>query len=238
MYTFPSKKRYIGKTKRSLALRQGKNWEHYKNSRLLWKAIQKYGIDNIETDILFEGMITDDEANELEVHYIEAYKTNANKYKHPCYGYNLTAGGEGVVDWEPTPERKEFLQKQMYELSQKRRGVKFTEETKKKISEAHKGVKRGPMSEETKKKISIANSRENMSEETKQKRKMAGRKPLIATNNTTGESLWFDSLTATAEYFGVAISVVSRWVNGTRNPSNNYKFEYVHEQRLNEIGSK
>ena len=126
----------------------------------------------------------------------------------------------------------------MYELSQKRRGVKFTEETKKKISEAHKGVKRGPMSEETKKKISIANSRENMSEETRERRRLSKMKPVIATNNETGENILFDSLTATAEYFGVAISVVSRWINGTRNPSNNYKFEYVREQRLNEIGSK
>lgn len=237
MYTFPNKKRYIGKTKRSLARRQGKDWEHYKNSRLLWNAIQKYGIDNIETDILFEGMITDDEANELEVHYIEAYKTNANKYKHPCYGYNLTAGGEGVVDWEPTPERREFLQKQMYELSQKRRGVKFTEEHKKKLSDARKGRTFGPRSEETKRKISIANSRENMTEETKQRRKMAGRKPVMATNKKTGDSLWFDSATATAEYFGVAISVVCRWINGTRNPSNNYKFEYCPRTTTEEVGS-
>jgi group I intron endonuclease len=48
-------------------------------------------------------------------------------------------------------------------------GVKLSKETKRKLSEAHKGKKMGPHSEETKRKISKANKGKKRSEETKRK---------------------------------------------------------------------
>ena len=49
MYIFPNGKKYIGKTKRTLAQRKvnSETWEGYSKCPLLWKAIQKYGVVNI-----------------------------------------------------------------------------------------------------------------------------------------------------------------------------------------------
>ena len=66
MYVFPNGKRYIGKTKKSLNRRKGHQWNRYKYCPLLWKAIQKYGVENIKTEILFEGVLTDERASEKE----------------------------------------------------------------------------------------------------------------------------------------------------------------------------
>jgi len=56
MYIFPNGKRYIGKTKRTLAQRKvnSETWEGYSKCPLLWKAIQKYGVVNIKEVILIK----------------------------------------------------------------------------------------------------------------------------------------------------------------------------------------
>ena len=54
MYTFPNGKRYVGKTKRTLAQRQGAEFKGYRHCTLLWNAIQKYGVENIKQEVLFE----------------------------------------------------------------------------------------------------------------------------------------------------------------------------------------
>ena len=225
MYTFPNGKRYIGKTKRSLEERRGKDWTKYKRCRLLWNAIQKYGVDSIHTDILYNGPLTDDDASMLEEEYIEAYKTNTNKYSNPSFGYNLTAGGEGVKDWSPTAERLEALQKQMRENGKRRLGTHISEETRRKLSESHKGIRQGyVMPEETRRKIGRSNSREFMSEETHMRKVKAKQKPVLATNTLTGESIVFDGLLDAANFFGVARSTISRWISGDRHTTTNYTF--------------
>lgn len=57
---------------------------------------------------------------------------------------------------------------------------------------------------------------------------------VLAINPKTGEQLFFNSLEETADYFGVWSSAVSRWINGTRNPSNGYKFEKVRKDDAKE----
>ena len=183
MYTFPNGKRYIGQTKRGLTKRQGVNWEGYRNCTLLWKAITKYGIDNIQITILYEGYLTHEEAAEKEMAYIEEYRTNANKYKDPAFGYNLTDGGDGVRGWKPTEERLAVLQNQMRENGKNRIGKHASDETRKRLSEAHKGIRAGyVMPQETKDKIGRSNSRECMSEETRVRRSLSKQKPVVAEN--------------------------------------------------------
>lgn len=226
MYTFPNGKKYIGKTKRSMSQRQGSDWSGYKRCRLLWNAIQKYGTENIKTDILFEGTLTDEEASKLECFYIEKYKTNACKYKNPSYGYNLTDGGEGISGCVFTEERLEKLLAQLNEAIDKRRGKPLSDEHKQKLSESHKGLRKGyKLSEETKVKIGKANSLENISEETRKRKSLGHMKKVKATHIETGEVLIFNSRHEVAEYFGVRDSTVSRWINKTRNAPNNYIFE-------------
>lgn len=226
MYTFPNGKKYIGKTNRTLQHRQGYKWRGYETCKLLWKAIQKYGTENIKTDILFEGVLSNDEASEMERFYIAKYKTNANRYKNPQYGYNLTDGGEGLVGWHPSPERLEQMMQQLVKAKEVRLKMGFSEESRRKMSESHKGLRCGyKMPEETKAKIGRSNSLENMSPEERQRRSDSKKQKVMVTNPKDGEQMIFNSIHETAEHFGVRDSAVSRWIDGTRRPSNKLRFE-------------
>lgn len=115
---FPNGKSYIGKTKRTLAIR----WTCHKSAaksgkkNVLYNAIRKYGYENVEPKILFES--DDIEIlNLLEIEFIGRLNTNR------VNGYNMTCGGDGVPELNEeasarrrqkmkeswTPERKEKL---------------------------------------------------------------------------------------------------------------------------------
>lgn len=226
MYIFPNDKRYIGKTCRQLSKRQGANFKRYKRCTLLWNAIQKYGCENIKQVILFENETTNKEACNIEMFFIEFFKTNVNKYNNPNYGYNLTSGGDGVSDWKPSPKRyKELCEHLKKYEAQKIQAIK-SEDARNKMRLAKLGKKRQPLSEEHKKKIAFANSKENMSEENHIRRSESKKKKVLVTNNETGEKLVFNSLEDVSEKFSVRCSSVTRWCKKLRNPSINYTFEY------------
>lgn len=217
MYTFPNGMKYVGATTQTLRGRQGMNFQRYANCSSIWPAIQEFGTDSIDQTILYEGYIDDHEAAELEQRYIQKYQTIT-------HGYNRGIGGEGLVKTY-SDDVLEYKATQMRDIGLSHRGTHPSEETRRRQSEARIGRHFGPMSEETKIKIGIANSRENMSEETRQRRHDSKIQPVRATDPNTGEQLFFNSQEETAEYFGVRDSAVARWINGTRNPSNGYKFE-------------
>ena len=224
MYTFPNNKRYIGKTCRLMSKRQRDDlWTGYKRCILLWNAIQKYGVENIKQDILFEDDMTDVEASRLEQICILIFKCNANRFSNPSYGYNLTDGGDGVSG---VKRQDEAHMKQVRKMIDSRKGCKLTDEHKRKLSIAHTGLKIGSMSESTKRKISIANSKENMSEETRLRRSNSKKKQVIAVHKITHEYIIFDSASDAANYFNVRPSAVSRWCNKTRNSTTDYIFDY------------
>lgn len=79
-------KRYIGITKNKTKRWYGKG-KHYAGCPYFYAAIQKYGWDNFEHNILVEDL-TCEEASRLEKHYIETLKT-CDK----AFGYNLAEGG-------------------------------------------------------------------------------------------------------------------------------------------------
>ena len=100
MHTTPSGKRYVGITCQQLNQRW-RNGKGYKRCVGFYRAIQKYGWDNITHEILLSGLSLD-EANQAEKDYIAEYKTNDKNY-----GYNCTDGGDGVSGWKPTNEQRE-----------------------------------------------------------------------------------------------------------------------------------
>lgn len=219
MYEFPNGKRYIGATSQKLYHRQGTHFQKYNNCKALWESIQNYGVENIKQTILFEGDIPSEQAMELERKYIAKYKTT-----DPEFGYNSGNGGEGLYARTLSEERKEILRRQLRAFHKARIGTHHSECSKKKMSLAHAGKKRGPMSEETKRKISIANSRENMSEETHIRRSLSKQKKVYAVNNETGERIDFACMQEAATFFNVQGSSITRWIQGIRKPSNNYSF--------------
>lgn len=92
-------KYYIGITCRKyISDRWGKNGKGYK-TQLFYKAIQKYGWDNIEHRILFENLSAE-QAQTLEMALIQALDSQIGHK-----GYNNTMGGEGIRDYDKTNNR-------------------------------------------------------------------------------------------------------------------------------------
>lgn len=94
-YTSPSGKSYIGQTTVSLKQRAAFNGEGYKQCSLFYKAILKYGFNNMKSEILesFEEedqKILINKLNEAEYYYIKKNNTLAPN------GYNLREGGDNT----------------------------------------------------------------------------------------------------------------------------------------------
>lgn len=138
MHKCPNGKVYIGITSRRPKARWVCGNGYIKNEHF-YRAIQKYGWENIE-HIIVEQNLSKKDAAELEIKLIKEYKSNDYKF-----GYNMSSGGEfggsGVIVSQETRAK----------LSQKRKCRKMPEYVKNKISESLKGHY---ISEETKKKIS------------------------------------------------------------------------------------
>ena len=89
-------KRYIG-ISIDPEQRWGLNGNGYKCSHYFYSAIQKYGWENFDQYLLETGL-SDEEAYEREIYYIEKYDTT-----NPEKGYNLSNGGQGGKVWGVHP---------------------------------------------------------------------------------------------------------------------------------------
>lgn len=123
-------KKYIGQTKQSLE-RRFENGKAYKNCVLFYNAIQKYGWENFEHEILETNLSLED-ANVREAYYISLYGLT-----NPQKGYNIYTGGKNFKHII-TEETKSKIS-----------------ETKKGTPSWNKGI---PMKEETKEKLRIINT--------------------------------------------------------------------------------
>lgn len=154
-------KRYIGITKQKPESRWGTNGVNYKSSPYFWSAIQKYGWDNFEHEVLFVGL-TREEACEKEINLIAEFDTQDKNY-----GYNIMEGGSApsipkeirVTMSEKMSGNKNGLghrcsEEKKRKISESQKGRKLTEEHRLKLSSAKRGRKHAPPSEETRKKIS------------------------------------------------------------------------------------
>lgn len=90
-------KSYIGKTKHQSIIRWRDHINGYHPNSAIHKAIVKYGVVNFTFDVL-ETNINDDSLNELEIYYIQKYKSKSPN------GYNLTDGGDGGLGFVVTNE--------------------------------------------------------------------------------------------------------------------------------------
>lgn len=92
-HVFPNGKRYIGITCYKNVQQRWKNGKGYnkEDQPVMYNAIQKYGWNNIEHNIIATGL-THDQACELEKELIAKYNANCHKGNG---GYNMTDGGEG-----------------------------------------------------------------------------------------------------------------------------------------------
>ena len=162
-------KQYVGQTKNFK--RRESNWRdlstRYAN-KLLTVDREKYGLENFKVEILAE-VETREEAWDLEQKFTLEYNT-----KYPN-GYNMGNGGKTQEGTLHTDESKT-------NMSESHIGKKLSEDTKRKMSEVHKGQTpwnkgvKNCFSDETLKKLSERMKGENhpnwgkhLSEETKKK---------------------------------------------------------------------
>ena len=132
-------------------------WQYgngYKNQKLFYRAIKKYGWKNIEHIILYENLSLE-EAFKIEEKLIKEYNCC-----DPMYGYNVSTGGEcGAKGVKLSEEQRK-------QISERQKGRKLSEEAARKLIESHTGR---PVSLETRKKISEKRKGKKMPEESRQK---------------------------------------------------------------------
>ena len=148
IHTCPNGKRYIGVTIKNPEIRWN-NGKGYRQNTYFYRAIQKYGWDNIEHECFTVESIG--LMNYWERILIHHYNTII-----PEFGYNHTSGGERIDGCYYSEHTKKKISKAM-------KGREVSTETRQKLSIAlkgrtspTKGKKFPPMSEETKKKLSEA----------------------------------------------------------------------------------
>ena len=117
-HTTPSGKVYVGITSTN-PLKRWKNGYGYMNNDHFWKAIVKYGWDNIRHEIICTGL-SKEEACQKEIQLIYFYQSN-----NPSFGYNGSIGGDYNNNFGPqNGENNGFY------------GHHHSEEAKRKISES------------------------------------------------------------------------------------------------------
>lgn len=103
-HIFPNGKVYIGQTCQKPEYRWG-NGKGYKTSPFIFNAINKYGWDNIEHQILFSNL------DQLNADIIE--EDLIYYYKQIGKSYNLATGGKVNRGWKYSEESKKKLSKAM-----------------------------------------------------------------------------------------------------------------------------
>lgn len=142
----------------------------------------------------------------------------------PKVGYNKTYGGEGGRATEETRKK----------LSEAHKGITLSEEHKKKISEARKGI---TFSEEHKRKMSEVNKGKNnpnygkhRSEETKKKIGESNSIPIVQINASTNKiiNVW-SSIMGAKRTGGFSGGNISECCRGKRNTHKGYRWCYLHD---------
>lgn len=146
-----SGKLYIGYTS-NYKKRWAKHIEcaNKKLNRCLYDAMNKYGLDNFEIDVLFEYS-SKEEATSCEIQLIQEFNTLTPN------GYNMTLGGDGgnTLDRWSDENKKELYKKQ----GLKRKGQSKSETTKNRISKSLTGR---IIDDEWKNKISLTMKERNI----------------------------------------------------------------------------
>ena len=182
-------KGYVGRTVGSIEARRKKHEDSAKQGMdaLFYRALRKYGFNSFKWSVVFDD-VDEDELNEFERVVIRNMKTKAPN------GYNMTDGGDGVINpcaelrrrWSESHRGKVYSEEHNRKISVAKRGIPRSAETRKKISESHRGK---VLSEEHKQRISEAlqgKKRGPFSEEHKQK--LRGRTRTLETRKRISEA--------------------------------------------------
>ena len=163
-HTAPNGKVYVGITKQNPEQRW-RSGTGYKTQALFYRAIEKYGWENIKHEILFDNL-SKEQAEQKEIELIALFKSNVLEY-----GYNIDNGGNVVGSFSEEHIQKMRLAQNRPDVKERKRqasigenngfyGRTHSEETKKRMREAKIGkpsnAKGKKFSEEARKNMSEA----------------------------------------------------------------------------------
>lgn len=124
-------KYYVGITSMKPRRRWGSDGRGYKNNKHFYNAIQKYGWNNIEHNIVAENL-TENEACNIEKTLIHKLDTCNSKY-----GYNHNTGGSGCNGHIYTDDERKILSIRMSGENNPYYNKKHSEETRMLMRENH-----------------------------------------------------------------------------------------------------
>ena len=199
----PSGKVYIGIT----GQKPEKRWQNgngYKDNEHFYRAIMKYGWENIKHEIICQAPMSVAQAGAVEKSFIHLYDST-----NPDKGYNHTIGGEyGTLGMHHSVESRKKMSESHKGKTSPRKGVHLSVETRRKLSKSHKGINH-PNSE----------TRRKMSESLKGK----NAKAVICVETGT----LYSSATEVEEAIGVSHSNISKVLRGIRKTAGGYHWKYV-----------
>ena len=203
---------YIGITSQKPEDRWGSQGCNYKLSPHFYSAIQKYGWNNFEHNILFTGL-TKEQAYLKEQELIKEYDLMNREF-----GYNSTSGGDIFV---MNKETKQKISQAMMG-NQNALGYPCSEEKKKKIRDAQKGRK---FTEEHKQKLSEAAKNRHVpcSEKKKQTLKEKSNKKPIYCEELNKV---FESVQECSRQLGIPATNISKLCNGRGKTLKGYHLRY------------
>lgn len=210
-HTSPSGKVYIGITSKN-PIKRWNGGLGYLNNEYFSRAIVKYGWDNFKHEILFCDLSKEDaEAKEIEL--ISLYRSDER-----AFGYNIQHGGSA---------RGKHSEESKLKIGQANKGrlpwntgKHRDDETKRKISESHKGMH---LTEDAKRKISLANKGKKQGSEVVRKRAEACCKKIICIE--LGKE--FPSVKMASELTNINKNSISACLNGRSNSAGGYHWEYA-----------
>lgn len=250
-------KKYVGLTKHGYnPNRRWMNGIGYDGCAYFYHAIQKYGWDNFDHEIIASNL-TLSEANHFEEILIKMLDT-----MNPSNGYNLKAGGETNVMSQATRDKMRESQtgKTISEQTRRKMSVNSksgTKEVREKISAALTGRM---LSEETKRKIGSASKGRNVgrkhteeelekmkakrrsgqrkqggapkgvpiSEETKKKIQEGSHKKQVVQKSLNGDVLrYYDSMSNASRVTGVNLGSISSCCNKRFRTAGGFIWEFV-----------
>lgn len=163
----------------------------YQKPTAFQNAILKYGWDAFRHIIIAEGL-TEERAKFAKKGLIALF--SANDHVH---GYNPTSGGDGTCGTVYSDAERQAR-------SQRMKGIVFSEETRRKMSEAKRGYTPWNKGKHV-----------GFTEKQLQARRMRARK--VQTVDGV-----FDTITDCANHYGIQRKTLQDWLSGKRKPSRRY----------------
>lgn len=247
----PNNKIYVGITSRSVYERWNKGYGYIGN-QYFYRAIKKYGWENIKHEILFSGL-TKEEACKKEIELIEHYQSNKR-----IYGYNISSGGEGGEAGVQFSEEHRLKISVALKGNKNPSGKPISEEHRKHLSDCKSGINHPfygkHLSEEHKKHISDSNSKEKAywygKKIPESARKKMSEKQMGKNNNNYGKhfsldhknklakahnikticvetGITYDSMLIASKLTGVCYSSISNCCNGKAKTAGGYHWKLI-----------